>query len=330
MLTAAQRWAIGADLGLITLMGFRHIRVDTFTTGGDPAYAPWPAVNFLSFPRPTAAELGNLRQFFAMTKSFGLTSEAVLLMPAADGLYYQNGVTGADYRVFIDAMFQAIWGGRLSRIYLGGDLRLGDNDDPAVVGNHRQWISEMWPHLVSICSGCALGLEVYCAGGTLWDRGVSSIGWIKSALATQPTFIGGEFYPSSKAWLQVAGWVHGGVIDWAGLADDWADHMGAAAAPIALHVDEMGLAVGSEFTAADQAAFLSASYKRFNMRGLAANVWEYAAHPAIGDFGLFGPGRQARPAVAALRGVLPGAVTPGVQYIPAGYPDLAWLMPGGA
>lgn len=332
-LTKAQLWGIGADLNIIRMLGFQHIRLLTMTKGGDPAYATWPAANFLTFAVPSSIELANLHQFLAMTAAFGLTSEVVLLMSDSKGLYYQNGVTSADYRAFIDAVWPAMWGGHLNRIYLGGDLRLGDHDsDQAIVANHRQWVLDLWPYIVAKCPTCGFGLEVAPANALMWDRGADSIAWVRANMTARlPDYIGGQLYPTSHAWLAAAGWETNGVINWAGLTQDWVDHMRLAAGPIQVFADEIGLAVGPEFSLQEQAAFLAAAVDTFNRNAMRVNVWEFADHPALGDFGLFTAARHARPAASALQQPLRASrlanLLPGIMYTPPEYDDLAWLMP---
>lgn len=333
-LTPTQRWAIAADLAAIREIGFNHIRVLTFTKAKDPLYDPWPQANFLTFPVPTADELTNLAEFLNMTKTFGMTCEVVFLMPDHFNMYYQNGVTSADYRAFITALWNnSIWYGALSKIYLGGDLRLGDHDDPVIVANHRQWISDLWPFLVSLCPGCGLGMEVQAQHASFWDRGADSLAWIRANLtARPPTFVGAPLYPTSHAALRALGFENAvGVVDWTALTRDWVINMRAAAGPITVYADEVGLIVGPEFTAMDQATFLAAAYRVFTARKMMANVWEFGDHSAIGDFGLLTTDRVYRAASRTVKAPLAGArsvhLQPGIQYIPPEYADLAWLMP---
>ena len=339
-LTAAQRWAIGADLSIIKALGFDHIRILTMTTGGDPSYAKWPRANFLSFPIPSPAEIANLGQFLAMTSAAGMTCEIVLIMADAGNLYYENGVTKADYVNFIGTIWPAMWQGSLNRIYLGGDLRLGANDDPTFTGPHRQFILDVWPYLVSLCPTCGFGLEVQTQNATFWDRGADSLAWIRNNLLRAPNYVGCQLYPTTHSALQALGFEDpSGVVDWTALTRDWIEGMRAAAGPIQVFADEVGMAVGSEFTEVDQVAFLSAAYTEFNSRGVLANLWEFGDHPAVigdtlsalrrvpicGDLC-----RNARAAANSLSVPLAAAralnLRPGIQYTPPEYDDLAWLL----
>jgi hypothetical protein len=255
-------------------------------------------------------------------------------MPDAHGRYYANGVSDADYRAFIDAIWPAIQACLPTRLYLGGDLFLGDRHrDKEMVANHRRWLAATWPYLVAKCPRCRLGVEVATADATFWDAGADSTEWIKANLARVPDYLGYQLYPSSHAALRGLGFESVGGVDWAAATRDWLTHLRAAAAPITVFADEIGLAVGGEFTPQDQANFLAAAYGVFTAGGAAANVWEFADHPALGDFGMFTRCRAPHPAVATLPATLREAakagLSPGIQYTPPEFDDLAWLMPGG-
>jgi hypothetical protein len=337
-LTPTQRWAIAADLSLLRQIGFSHLRMLTFTKGGDPLYDPWPSGIFLTFPQPTPDELTNLFEFTQMTAAFGMTYEVVFVMADHQNLYYQNDVSSAMYRQFIDAVWNWMWGGLLSRVYFGGDLRLGGHDiGQTIVYNHRDWLLREWPYFVAKCPACGIGIELTSGDATLCDRAVDSIAWARANLTERPpSFFGCQMYPTSHAWLQAAGWEHDGVVDWAGMVRDWLARLRAAAGPIPIHADEIGMLlassapISSDLTAADQAAFLAAAYRVFNAAQVGANVWEFADHDGIGRFGLFDAARRPRLAVAALSSPLRTATSqglrPGVAYTPPEMVGLQWLL----
>lgn len=334
--TPAQRWAINADLSIIRGMGFGNVRLLIMTTGGDPSYALWPHGMFFSWPTPTVAELENLVEFGQLAQIAGLTYEIVILMQAANGLYYQNGVTSDDYQTFATAVFNHAWGGLLSRIYLAGDLRLGDHDDdPAVVANHRQFILAEWPAFKALCPVCGSGFHLSSANTKMWDRAADSMAWVRAAVSPLPTIIGCALYPSSHAWLRAAGWESGGNVDWTGLTNDWIANLRLAAGPILLVADEVGMLlhsadpIHSDFTLADQKQFLPAAIDALTAAGMAANVWEFSQHSGYGDFGLIGVRRYPRPVVGPL-GVALRHAPPrfhGVQYAPPEFNGLEWLTP---
>jgi hypothetical protein len=336
-LTPAQRWAINADLSIIREMGFGNVRLLITTTGGDPSYAPWPRGMFFSWPTPTPAELENLVELGQLTKIAGLTYEIVILMPAASGLYYQNGVTSADYQKFATAVFNYAWGGLLSRIYLAGDLRLGDHDDdPAVVANHRQFILTEWPAFKALCPPCGSGFHLSSANAKMWDRAVDSMTWVRANVSPLPTVLGCALYPSSHAWLRAAGWeAPSGIVNWDGLTEDWVTNLRAAAGPILLVADEVGMLlqtadpVHSDLTLSDQKRFLPAAIGVLSRSGVAANVWEFARHTGYGDFGIIDAQRYPRPVVGPLQAELcQGSLRPhGVQYTPPEFNGLEWLTP---
>jgi hypothetical protein len=327
-LTPAQVNAITADLVTIKGIGFTKVRLITYNKAGDPALAGWPSNVFLTFPVPTSHEVDNLKEFFALANLLGITHEVVLLMPDSSGLYYEHGVTDADYRAFVDALMPALSVGGLDKVYVGGDLMLGSAaPDQAKVANHRRWVNSMWPYVVAKCPSCKLGLELFTSYAYFWDLGADSTAWIRANLARQPDYLGYQFYPTTHAALIAGGFETGGVVNWAAVTRDWLTHLQAVAGPIPVAADELGLMVGNDFTAADQSAFLTAAYGVFNAAGVPATVWEFADHPGIGDIGLFTTTRAPRPAVAALPAALAGAVTPGLQYTPPEAVGFQWLMP---
>ena len=335
-LTAAQKWAIGADLSLLKQIGFSHVRLLTHNKAGDPALAGWPQSIFLSFPQPTPVELENLYEFTQMTALFGMTYEVVFVMSAGSNRYYDNGTISAQYRNFMDAVWSAIWGGMLSRIYFGGDLRLGDHDpDPELVSNHREFISTEWPYFADRADrrGLAIGMNLMNANASLWDLAVDSIAWARANLSRAPSFFGCQFYPSSHAALIAGGYEHNGSINWRLLTQDWLSHLRAAAGPIPVHADEIGMLLGGEFTQDDQHAFLPVAVDTLAKAGTGGNIWEFADHAGIGLYGLYTAERAARPAVDALRVPLGTArsysLQPGIAYTPPESVGLQWLMPGG-
>jgi hypothetical protein len=322
-----------ADLDALAIMGFGCVRFLTFTGVNDPFYTSWPKANFLSFPTPTADELAALRQFFEACTTAGLATEFVISLADSVGSYYNNGVTDADYQAFIAAVFPAAFAGACNRLYLGGDLRLGDNDpDPAIVASHRRFVINNWPFFVSLCPPCGLGMELSSSYATFWDRAADSTKWVRENLVRQPNYLGYQLYPSTHAALQALGFEVGGLVDWGAVTRDWIAGLRAAAGPITVMCSEMGLAVGAEFTEQDQAAFLSAALATMVGEGVKTNVWEFADHPVLGDYGLFTKARGMRPAVRAiLRGLCvarAAGLLPGVQYVPPEFDDLAWLLPG--
>jgi hypothetical protein len=325
------RAMIAADLNCIRALGFNHIRFIPFVSVNDPFYSSWPSANFLTFPSPSESELGALRQFFSLIGSLGLSYEIVLSMPDSKNLYYQNGVSSGDYRTFIERIFEAAWSGPLARVFLGGDLHLGDIEaDRDLVANHRRFLSDLWPFLYGVNPSCAFGIEVAGAYSTLWDAAASSIEWIKSSIVPLglPHFVGSQFYPSTHANLIATGYEKDGIIDWAGLTRSWILGLRGAAGPIPIVVDEIGLEVGREFSEGDQAAFLSAALMTINLAGVDSNVWEFSDHPGIGNFGLFRQSRTSRPALSSLP-PFAGGLLRGIQYAPPEFDDLAFLMPDG-
>ena len=333
-LTSDQRSRIAADLNTIALMGFGCVRFLTFTAVNDPYYASWPKPNFLSFPTPAAAELENLREFFAMCTAAGLVTEVVIDLADSAGSYYNNGVTDADYQAFISALIPVCFAGELNRLYLGGDLQLGTMYPNAVVGAHQRFISKNWPWFAAQLAGCAIGMELMSGYATFWDRGADSAAWVKANLARQPDYLGFQLYPTTHAALQALGFESAGVVDWPAVARDWITGLRMACGPsIAVMCSEMGLSVGTEFSDQDQADFLSKALVTMTAEGIKAGVWEFGDHPALGDLGLFTQVRGMRKAARILLPPLAlaaGAGTlPAVQYVPPEYDDLAWLLPGG-
>ena len=333
-LTTDQRWSISADLSIIKAMGFSHVRTLIFTKVNDPTYSntvKWPAANFLTWPIPTPREIANLGEFFAMTEAFGLTCEVIPILADSTNHYYLNGVTADDYRRFIDAIWPAMWQGALNRIYLGGDLRLGDADDPTITASHRQFVHDIWPYLVSLCPACSMGLEIQCQNASFWDRGVDTIAWIRANVGRPPDYLGGQLYPTSHAALIALGFEKNGVVDWRAVTQTWIANMRAAAGSIQVFADEIGCAVGTEFTEMDQSDFLCAAYGVFNAAGMPTNVWEFGDHPKITDLGMFTVDRRPRLATTMLRPYLAAAraawLAPGIQYIPPEFDDMGWVTP---
>src|SRR5262249_8253489 len=159
----------------------------------DPTFTTWPDNLFLTFPIPTAQELDNLKAFFTLVNNAGLSYEVVLLMADSQGLYYQNGVTGRDYNQFVDAIWPAIWTGKMEHLYVGGDLVLDAtkidyiNPDSVPTGvnfisNHRRWVNEMWPYVVAKCLNCNLGVELRTAYASFSDLGAASAMWVRANL----------------------------------------------------------------------------------------------------------------------------------------------------
>ena len=342
-LTATQRTRIQQDLAQIKQWGYELIRIITFVKANDPAYATSPDSMFFTFPKPTDQELTNFKEYLQLIDAAGLQHEVVLLMPDPKGIYYQNGVTGAEYKTFVDAIWPALWTGKLNKIYVGGDLALGTpshaqnpNSLPHglnTVATHRQWISEMWPYLMQKCATC-FGIAFNSSYGTFWDSAAEGIQWVKSNLSPQPTYFGAQYYPSSPAAMRSLGFVKpDGSFDWRAAAENWVAGMSAAAGGTPFFADEIGLDLRQGFSTDDQAAFFTETLKVFNERTLAFNVWEYADHPGYGLFGLVDTNRTVRPAAQAMQPFVTASRDagrlPGIQYLPPETPGLQFILPGG-
>ena len=338
-LTDQQKWAIAADLGVMRSIGFRHVRLLTQTKALNPDVATWPATMFLTFPQPTPEELARFNEFFQLVAEAGMTSEVVFVMAGHGNLFYQDGATSEMYRQFIDTTWGAMWSPTLSRIYFGGDLRLGDADpDQVTVANHRDWLLREWPYFVAKCPACSIGIELMSGYAKMYDLAVGSIAWARASMTAQPKMFGCQMYPTSHGWLRAEGWERSGTVNWRAMVLDWLGNLQRAAGPIPILADEVGVMLQSDlpppltsdFTIQDQSDFLRAAFDALRAANVAANLWEFADHDGIGRYGMLDARRNVRPVASALGPVLARAslsgIRSGVAYTPPEYPGLQWLF----
>jgi hypothetical protein len=271
-----------------------------------------------------------------------LEYEFVLLMPDSKNKYYTNGVTGQDYKNFIDAIWPDMWTGKLDSIEVGGDLTLNpptidtQNLDSFptgqnVVNSNRQWLLEMWPYLNTKCPGCNLGVEVLTGYAKFWDMGAQNLTWVNTNLTPQPKFVGVQYYPTTPDALTRLGFRQGTTIDWNAAIQDWYTNLKTAAGTIPVIADEIGLDLNMGYTAQDQVNFYQATASYLVKNGVHFNVWEFADHPGIGLLGLMDQNRVTRPAATTLQNIITPtastALTVGIQYNPPESVGWQFIMP---
>ena len=318
---------IKQDIKDIKERGFDRIRIIT-TVATEPSLCYSNEEACLSFPNPTQEELESFRTYLKIIDKEDLRYEIVLLMPDSSQEYYNNGITGSDYKDFVDSIWPVMWTGKLDAIIVGGDLSLNpegiieDGNFPikkSIVDSNRQWIKEIWPHMYEKCPTCNTGININTLYAWPADTGVRNILWIKDEFPDKlPKFIAYQYYPTTKEWLTAIGYRKGGENDWQGLVEETHKKLSDAAGEIHLLADEVGLNLDLGWTDQEQSEFYTETISYMINNGIHFNIWEFADHPLNGRYGLMNEDRVPREATNSIKTLLLNkkGVSVGIQYIP--------------